>query len=74
MIGHPMVVHGDAVLCGVCLLFFVGVRRLVTVPVVVGLSVYVIVASVVLYTLMRMRVRVPEPVLVGVAQRSPLCA
>ncbi len=65
-----MVVGSDAILRRVGLLFLVGVRRLVAVPVVMRLGIEVGVAGVVvLLALVRVRVRVPEPVFVSVAHR-----
>ncbi len=69
-----MVVDSDAILRRVGLLFLMRMRYFVTLPVVVRLGIEVIVASVVLYTLMRMRVRMPVSVGMAVGHRSPLCA
>ena len=69
-----MVVHGDAVLFRVRLLFLMRVWCFIPIPVVVRLGIEVRVARiVVLLALVCMLVRVPEAVLVRVGHRLALC-
>ena len=59
----------NAVLRRVGLLFLMRMRCFITVPVVVVLCVDMIVAGVVLYALVRVRVRMPVAILVSVSHR-----
>ncbi|KKL05598.1 hypothetical protein LCGC14_2604410, partial [marine sediment metagenome] len=61
--------YSDAVLFRVRLTFLMRVRSLVAVSVVVRLGIEMVVAGVVLYTLVRVLVGVPEPVFVSVTHR-----